>query len=226
MRRPLALAVVLPALLAAPAALRAQQPAAAQPASSASAPPALAAGWTMRLDRPGAPTAALKFVTMGSGLHATTGPSAIFWNPATSATGAYTVEASFTQTRAPAHPEAYGLLVGGRDLAGERPEYLYFVVRGDGKFLVRHRAGTELHTLQEWTAHPAVKAADAAGKATNALRIRTTGDSLLLDVNGQQVGGFARPAGLNLDGLVGLRVNHQLDVHIDGPRVTPAAATR
>lgn len=224
MRRTLAAALAFPALLAAPAALHAQQPAAAQPAAGAA--PTLPAGWAMRLDRPGAPTAALKFAPMGGGLHATTGPSAIFWNPATSATGAYAVEATFTQTKAPAHPEAYGLIVGGRDLAGERPDYLYFVVRGDGKFLVRHRAGTELHTLQEWTAHPAVKAADAAGKATNALRIRATGDSLHFDVNGQHVAGFARVAAINLDGIVGLRVNHQLDVHIDGPRVTPAAGTR
>lgn len=221
--RPTVLAALVPALLAAPCALRAQMPvqktvdAAAAPA----APVVLPGGWAMRLDRDGAKTDALKFVTMGSGYHATTGPSGIFYDATMTATGAYTAEATFTQTKAPAHAEAYGLIFGGSGLGGPQQEYMYFVVRGDGKYLVKHRAGSEVHTIQDWTAHSAVKAADAAGKATNALRVRVAADSVRLDVNGTQV--LALPKKMKTDGIVGLRVNHQLDVHVAGLKVTPAA---
>lgn len=217
--RPTVLAALVPALLAAPCAARAQAP--AQPAASvAAAPVVLPGGWSMRLDRDGAATAGLKFATMGTGFHATTGPSGIFYDASMTATGAYTAEASFTQTKAPAHPEAYGLIFGGSGLGGPAQEYFYFVVRGDGKFLVKHRAGSAVHTLQDWTAHPALKVADAAGKATNALRVRVAADSVRLDVNGTQV--YALPK-VKADGIVGVRVNHALDVHIDGLKVTPAA---
>lgn len=223
--RPTVLAALVPALLAAPCALRAQMPVqksvgAAPAAAAAAAPVVLPGGWAMRLDRDGAATAGLKFATMGTGFHATTGPSGIFYDASMTATGAYTAQATFTQTKAPAHPEAYGLIFGGSGLGGPQQEYFYFVVRGDGKFLVKHRAGSEVHTLQDWTAHPAVQVADAAGKATNALRVRVGADSVRLDVNGTQVHALPK---VKSDGIVGVRVNHALDVHIDGLTVTPAA---
>jgi hypothetical protein len=220
--RPTVLAALVPALLAAPCALRAQapaQPAANAAAKAAAAPVVLPGGWSMRLDRDGANTTALRFFTAGTGLHATTGPSAIFYDATMTAKGAYTAQATFTQTKAPAHAEAYGLLFGGSGLGGPQQQYFYFLVRGDGHFLVKHRAGSEVHTLKDWTAHPAITPADAAGKATNALRVRVAADSVRLDVNGTQV--FALPK-VDADGIVGLRVNHQLDVHIEGLKVTPA----
>src|SRR5687768_15365474 len=49
-------------------------------------------GWWARLDDPKERTKGLKFVEMGSGLHATTGPTAIFWDPQDEASGQYTVK--------------------------------------------------------------------------------------------------------------------------------------
>ena len=218
--RPTVLAALVPALLAAPGALRAQPVQKSGGAPTAAAPVVLPGGWAMRLDRDGASTAGLTFAAMGSGYHAVTGPSGIFYDPSTTATGAYTAEATFTQTKAPAHAEAYGLIFGGSGLGGPQQEYMYFVVRGDGKYLVKHRAGSEVHTIQDWTAHPALKVADATGKATNALRVRVAADSVRLDVNGTQVHALPK---VKTDGIVGVRVNHALDVHIDGLKVTPAA---
>lgn len=217
--RPSALALLAPALLLAPTALRAQASAPAKPA--ASAPAALPAGWAARLDRDGA-ASAMSFVKMGTGYHATTGPAAIFYESSRTAQGSYTAEATFTQTKAPMHPEAYGLILGAKQLDAATQNYLYFVVRGDGKYLLKHRAGAEVHTLQDWTASPALKVADAAGKATNALRVRVGADSTRFDVNGTQVHAIATSASLT-DGIVGLRINHQLDVHVDGFAVTPKA---
>ena len=221
--RPTVLATLVPALLAAPCALRAQPVQKAVGAPTAAAPVVLPGGWSMRLDRDGASTAGLKFVTMGTGYHATMGPSAIFYETSRTATGAYTAEGTFTQTKAPAHAEAYGLIFGGSGLGGPQQDYMYYLVRGDGKFLVKHRAGNEVHTLQDWTTHPAIKVADAAGKATNALRVRVAADSVRFDANGTQVLALPRVSYMKTDGIVGVRVNHQLDVHIDGLKVTPAA---
>ena len=212
---PAALAVVLPAL--APRA-HAQG---ATPAAAAGA--SVPAGWRFAMDRATMPADQARLAPMGGGWHATMGRAAgVFYDPGVTAAGAYTVEATFTQTKAPTHPEAYGLVVGARGLDAGRPDYLYFVVRGDGKFMVRHRAGDEVHTLTDWTASPALKPADAAGRATNALRVVAARDSVRFLANGAEVARFPRAAYLNLDGVVGLRVNHALDVHVDGPRVTPA----
>jgi hypothetical protein len=127
------------------------------------------------------------------------------------------VSGTFTQMKAPTHPEAYGLFAGGQDLAGAKPSYVYFVVRGDGKYLVKHRAdATEVHTLVDWTASPALKAAGADGKATNALQIRVAADSVRFVANGTTVGAVPRASLGALAGTAGLRVNHNLDVHVDG----------
>ena len=61
-----------------------------------------------------------------------------------------------------------------------------------------------------------MKKQDDAGVATNALAIQTTKDSVLLSVNGQRVQSFAKSAlhGFVTDGQAGIRVNHNLDVHV------------
>src|SRR5260221_14761393 len=55
---------------------------------------------------------AIKFVTMGSGLHATNPQAAVYWNPANTATGTYTVKGTFTLTNPSGHVNYYGLIFG------------------------------------------------------------------------------------------------------------------
>ena len=174
----------------------------------------LPSGWHVRADRANAPLQKVKFVQMGNGYHATLGPSVLLYNPAQTAQGSYRAHATFTQTKATPHPEGYGLVVGGKNLAAENQDYLYFLVRQDGKFMVKHRAGTETHTLFDWTAHPAIKPVDAQGKATNALAIDVTDSAARFLVNGQEVAKVDRTPAFNTDGIVGLRINHNLDVHV------------
>lgn len=178
-------------------------------------------GWQIRPDRANAAVDQIRFATMGDGLHVTTGPSAILYNPTHAATGAYRAHATFTQMRASQHPEAYGLIVGGKNLDGASQDYLYFVVRQDGKFLIKHRAGAETHTLVDWTAHPAVKAGDAQGKATNALAVEARPEGVRFLANGTEVAKLPRAPMVNTDGIVGLRVNHNLDVHVADFGVDP-----
>ena len=178
-------------------------------------------GWTVRLDRANANAAQVMFMEMGGGLHAVLGPAGIFYNPQTQGTGAYRAAASFTQNKLSAHPEGYGLFIGGRNLTAENIDYAYFLVRQDGTFTIRHRAGTEVHTLVDWTEHAAVNKPDAQGRATNELAVVTGDFGSRFLVNGQQVA--ALPANLNTAGQVGLRLNHNIDVMVRGFGVTPAA---
>jgi hypothetical protein len=180
-----------------------------------------AAGWTGRLDpqaeRRGMKIEDAKFSAMGSGYHITSGPAAIYWNPKDAVKGNYTVSASFTQTKAPMHPEAYGLVIGGTNLTDSTQSYVYFETRGDGKYLINHRAGNDVHKIVDWTDTDVTNKADAAGKATNELAIRVTSDSVNFLANGKLVKGFTKAEMHNFaaDGQTGIRVNHNLDVHVD-----------
>ena len=173
-------------------------------------------GYHARTDRNAAMTN-VKVTTMGTGMHFTLGPAVIVWRDADAATGDYHVVASFTQTKAPTHPEAYGLFIGGHDLAGPTQGYTYFLVRGDGKFLIKRRVGdsTVVVNVGGWTANDAVVKADSAGKATNELSILVSGGNVKFMVNGKEVY-TAKASDVDAVGLVGLRVNHNLDVHV-GP---------
>jgi hypothetical protein len=173
---------------------------------------ALPAGWSARKDNPKAPDAAVEL--KGSGLHVTSGGAAIYWKESTSPTVPFTASASFTQLKAPTHPEAYGLFAMGSKLEGPDQTYFYFLVRGDGKVMVKHRAGSEVHTVKDWTDNAAVHKQDANGRATNVLSIVAGTDSTRMLVNGVQIAAlgasYAKAAG-----HVGLRVNHNLDVQVD-----------
>lgn len=178
-------------------------------------------GWQVRPDRPDASAENIRFITMGDGYHVTLGPAAIFYHPGNTASGEYRVHATFTQTRRTDHPEAYGLFVGGRDLQVEEQDYLYFLVRQDGRFLVKHRAGEETHTLVDWTEHESVERIQSSGRATNTLTIESARDAVRFLVNGIDVAGLDRAPMLNTDGVVGFRVNHNLDLHIAGFEIEP-----
>lgn len=183
-------------------------------------------GWTGRLDpRPesqGRKITEAKFYPMGKGIHATAGPAAIYWNPKNTVPARYTVAATFIQESASAHPEGYGLIVGGAQLTTPNQSYLYFLVRQDGKFLINHRANdSTVHKIHDWTANSAIKAVDASGKATNTLSVVVDAKSATFRVNGTVVH-TSDLTMIGAGGIAGIRVNHNLDVHIDGFGITPA----
>jgi hypothetical protein len=175
------------------------------------------AAWHVRTER-NAPTTNVKFAAMGDGFHVTVGPAAIYWRDADTASGSYHVVASITQTKNPAHPEAYGLIIGGRHLGDSAQSYTYFIIRAiDGKFMIRRRPAyaSPPTNVVEWTESPAVVRADSTGKATNELSMLVQGGKVSFMVNGKEVyAGDA--AALDVSGVVGYRVNHNLDVHL-GP---------
>ena len=174
----------------------------------------LPTGWSARTDR-NAPLTNVRFYQMGGGVHATLGPAAIFWQAGDTATGDFHTVASFTQMKAPMHPEAYGLFIGGSDLSGAAQRYTYLIVRGDGKFMIKRRNGDSVTTVIGWTANDAVVKAGTDGKATNEVSILVKGGTVSFMVNGKEVHSGST-ADFDTKGIVGLRVNHNLDVHIAG----------
>jgi len=177
----------------------------------------LPAGWHAHLDRADASLANVRFVPMGSGFHVVTGPAVILWNEANAASGEFTAHGTFGQATAPAHPEAYGLFIAGSGLEGQSPDYMYFLVRGDGKYMVRHRAANgDLHTIVDWTESPAVHQANAAGQATNTLAVEGGPWGVRYKINGTQVAQWLKAdvPYIHADGQVGIRVNHNLSVHV------------
>ena len=188
----------------------------------------LPAGWMLRFDparmMPDRPAPAphamseIDFRPMGGGMHITTGPAAIYYRSADVKKGEYTVSASFSQSKSMQH-EAYGLFVGGNNLQDSTQSYLYFVVRPmDGSMLINYRSGNgKPRALVAWTPDAAVNKDDAKdGHATNALAIDVDKDDVTFKANGKTVKKMLRSelAGISTDGLVGLRVNHNLDLHI------------
>jgi len=105
---------------------------AADPDKKMAGPGTLPSGWKGRLDSGDKTLAGVKAAQMGGGVHFTTGPAGIYYKPADKGTGAYEAHATFTQMEPAAHPEAYGLFIGGADLDAAGQKYTYFIVRQDG----------------------------------------------------------------------------------------------
>lgn len=180
-------------------------------------------GWQARPDR--GTLENLKFVRMGSGYHVNVGPAVILYRDSDRVSGQYEVSGSFTQTSSLGHAHSYGLIIGGTDLQGDGQAYTYFLVKGDGVYLVKQRDGTDLEVLTEggdrsgYVKHSAVHAEDTDGRATNELTIRVRADDVQYLVNGEVVMTTPRSA-VHTDGIAGIRINHNLDIHIGSFTIT------
>jgi hypothetical protein len=159
------------------------------------------------------PVSGAKYTPSGDGWEVTTGPAHILYAAKNQASGNYTASATFEQLEAPAHPEAYGIFIGGMHLDQNNIAYTYFEVRGTGELLVKLRDGVSTRDIVPWTASPDVPKQDASGKATYTLSATVTNDAIKFSVNGKQVASVAK-TGLPTDGVVGVRVNHNLHVKV------------
>jgi hypothetical protein len=184
---------------------------------------ALPPGWIARPDADGDPKA-IKFVIMEPGYHLTLGPATILYRKEDRVDGPFHMVATFHQMKKSKHPEGYGLFIGGRALEGPAQSYTYFLVREDGKFNIKRRDGEKLAQYTDgWEADPAVRKTDAKGASTNRLEIDAKSDPkrVSFKVNGKEVHWLPahmmdhREGIVGLHGIVGLRVNHNLDLHVE-----------
>ena len=201
------------AVLALGACRRGDAPATRRPAMDSAAAGAGATAWRMN------PAAGAHLTSAGDSFVVETGPHTILW-PAGARPLAppYTVRAEFEKRHGRLH-EGYGLLFGGTGLEG--PEagqaYSYFLVRGDGAFLVKRRQGMATPVVRDWTQHPAIRRDREETGRPNALEVRVDSAEAVFLVNGTEVARVPA-AELTLDGLAGVRTAHEISLVVRGFR--------
>ncbi len=170
--------------------------------------------WEVRFDRSGTPDSAIYFVSMPPGWHVTTGPAAILYSPASKAEGEFRLTSTiFLFDPGQRHREAYGIFFGGSDLEGPNQSYSYFLIRNTGDFLVKRRDGSGTSTVRQWSSSSAVAKHEGGENVKNVLMIEARGSAVDFFVNGEKVTTVPRSE-LQVNGVVGLRVNHGLNLHV------------
>ena len=180
-------------------------------------------GWSVRLDQPdeavtigSTEDSDIFFVAMTPGWHITTGPRAIFYHPASRADGSFKARAAIHLFPPGGRNEGFGLFLGGSNLGGDDQEYLYFLIRRSGEFLVKRRSGETTEVVMPWTSHNAIHPYTESSEGTvhNVLEVEADTSRLRFLVNGSEVAAMQK-GDLPVDGIVGLRVNHALNLHVD-----------
>jgi hypothetical protein len=231
MRRSHGIAIALAATLVVPAVSVAQDASKAVAGGGVQAP-----GWMGKIDareaQNGAKLEDSKLVTMGQGMHVTTGPAVVYWNPANTASGNYTVEATFTEQKFMGlndHPHPYGIVIGGNDMGTDNQSYLYCAAYGNGNFIVRGfgPGSFQMNGGRQGQASDAVNRAAAAGQpVTQKIALRVSADKVECLINDKVAGTYPKadlivPGKLkSTDGIYGIRFGHNTDAHIAGLKMT------
>lgn len=172
--------------------------------------------WTMRLDKPSAENNGVEFTANDGVLHFISGASgaAIYYKPEMKTSGTFSIVGKFTQTEKGEHAEAYGLFIGGNNLQQENQQYLYFLMRQDGKYLIKSRTGSNTKSIVGWTKNEAVKPMPTSDPVTNSLKIANNGENISFWVNGTMIKQISASQLQYTKGIVGLRINHHLNVKV------------
>jgi hypothetical protein len=185
-------------------------------------------GWQGQVDaaaaKSGKSVADSKFGMKGEAIEAAIGPAAIYWNPANTASGDFTVKATFHELKTTSdHPHPYGIFIGGSQLGTDDHRLLYCVAYGDGTFLVRGFKGQQVMTVDQRAPNDAVRKHGADGGVTQEIAWKVGGGKAECSINGTTVASFDTAAitGDNgplssTDGIVGLRFSHNVDVIVSG----------
>jgi hypothetical protein len=187
------------------------------------------AGWKQRVDASTEasdpdPAGDVKFDAIAGGFHTANPKAAVFYHPSNTATGNYTLKGTFSQNARSSHVNYIGFVFGGKDLGGPTESYTYFLVAPqNGTFLVKQRTGAGAQDTKDVVTRmpsDAIVKLDAAGKAANTMEVRVSATKIDYVVNGTVVTSTPK-AGINTDGIWGMRVNHALpDVSITALSMT------
>ncbi len=179
----------------------------------------LPAGWQVRVEAD-ASSDNVKFMNMPPGWHITTGPAALLYRPENAAAGLYRLESEsflFADDRL----EGHGVFFGGHGLDTPDSSYTSFLLRKDGRFQIEVRRASETSTPVAWTEHVAVAKPTGEQPAKNKIAVAVAAEEIRFHVNGQQVAELPRTA-LPSDGIFGLHVRNQVNVHVTSLTVVPA----
>jgi len=210
--------IILGVLTAVAMSMAQQHPAQHDPGKVIKGSGKLPTGWEGRLDDAAAKLDAVVFMEDKSTLTFTTGPAGIYYKPAMKGSGDYDVSGTFSQTTPSAHPEAYGLFIGGSDLDKDNQRYTYFLIRQDGKYLIKSRDGATTKPIVNWTTAAPMKDANVAKagfKTSNELAVHVKGSKVSFLIGGTQVHELPRTQ-VSTEGIAGIRINHNLEVQVTG----------
>ena len=191
-------------------------------------------GWTGKIDasstRQGRRLDDSKLAQEGAALHVTAGPATTYWNPANTASGDYTVKATFLEPKfmeLNSHAHSYGIFIGGTAVGTDQMSLVYCVAYGDGNALVRGFSGPSVFTLLNTSPNAAVHKAAAKGQpVTQEIAWRVKGGRAECSINGTVVAGYDKAqligAGKiqSTDGVFGLRFSHNVEAIITGLAIT------
>lgn len=192
-------------------------------------------GWTGRIDANAAKHGSVldnsKLAKEGDALHITTGPAVAYWNPANTASGDYTVKATFREPKymnLNSHPHPYGVFIGGNDMGTDAQTYLYCAAYGNGNFIVRGFGPAAFQMNgHEGAENAAVhKAAKPGEPVTQEIALSVKDDDVSCWINGKQVAKYDKSALVgsgklkSTDGVYGIRFAHNTDAFVTGFTMT------
>jgi hypothetical protein len=164
-----------------------------------------------------------RFEEKDGAFHISAGSQSTYWNPANTASGDYTVSASFTEPKmSQGHPHPYGVFIGGSGLDTDKPSYVYCVAYGNGDALVRGFSNGQVVNFFNRAASASVAKATPGQPVTQNIAWTVKGDRAECSINGAVVAGFNKAdlvgAGklTSLDGIYGIRAAHNVDIVVKG----------
>jgi hypothetical protein len=171
-----------------------------------------------------------KFAKEGEALHAVTGPSITYWNPANTASGNYTVKATFKEPKFQAlndHPHPYGIVIAGNGMGTDQQTFLYCAAYGNGTFIVRGFGPAAFRMNgPRGEANAAVKKVAVGEEVTQEIAMSVTGDKVECAINGTVVGSYNKSDVMgegklkSTDGVYGLRFGHNTEAVVTGLTMT------
>jgi hypothetical protein len=172
-----------------------------------------------------------KFEMKGNTITINSGPGMLYWNPANTASGNYSVRGTFNEPKvmsASSHSHPYGLFIAGNNLDGDNISLVYCVPYATGRFIVRGfgPAATPGATPSTWFLGPnrqpipnaAIQSAPAGGTVTQDIVMSVKDGTMTCSINGtvvatHQSSEMVGPGKLaSLNGIYGIRMSHNIDV--------------
>ena len=167
----------------------------------------------------------------GDVLHVMTGPAVVYWQEGASASGDYTVSATFHEPsymNRNDHPHPYGLFIAGSQLGTDSQTMLYCAAYGNGGFIVRG-FGPEAFQMNGRRAEqsPAVNQAAGPGEpVTQEVAMSVRAGVVSCAINGTVVAEYpvsevvAEGRLSSTDGMYGIRFAHNTEATVSGLSVS------
>jgi hypothetical protein len=186
-------------------------------------------GWMGRIDASEAARGGMlehsRLAREGGGLHVATGPAVVYWNPANTAAGSYTVSATFHEAaymNRNNHPHPYGIFIGGDAMGTDGQSYLDCAAYGNGSFIVRGFGPDPFQMNgRRGQAHDAVnKAAGQGEPVTQEIAVTVTEATVSCSINGTQVASYPKADVVgggkltSTDGVYGIRFGHNTEATV------------